>query len=172
MIEKYIKNDQTLKRYRRFKAMKRSVFSLWVFIFLLFLSVTAEFWSNNKPFLMSYQGSLYTPAISYYHPSEFGIEDEAITNYRMLRDENKLDWSIWPLIEWDPFESNTNVSTYPAPPSSENLLGTDDRGRDVASRLIYGLDTVLGLLFWFGFFLTLPGLLLGPLWDLLEGGWT
>lgn len=170
MIERFIKNDQTLKRYRRFKAMRRSVVSFWVFVFLLFVSVTAEFWSNNKPFLMSYQGSIYSPALKYYHPSEFGVENESVTNYRNLRKENKMDWALWPPIEWDPFESNQDVSVYPAPPSNINVLGTDDRGRDVASRLIYGFRYSIGfavLVWFFSYFL---GVVIGSLMG-FAGGW-
>jgi microcin C transport system permease protein len=58
-------------------------------------------------------------------------------DYRTLVIEGS-DWAIWPIISWDPYESNTNVSSFPSPPSRENIFGTDDRGRDVAARLLYG----------------------------------
>ncbi len=149
MIERFIKNDLTLKRWRRFKKLKRSVTCAWLFVFLLFLSVTAEFWANSKPMVMSYQGSLYFPVLFTYHPTTFGQNDIYVTDYRSLQMGEK-DWALWPAIPWDPFEANTKVSSYPAPPNPDNLMGTDDRGRDVFSRLIYGFRYSIGfaLLVW------------------------
>lgn len=154
MIERLIKNDLTLKRWRRFKKIKRSVASAWLFVFLLILSVTAEMWANSKPIVMSYNGSLYFPVIKTYHPSVFGQDDIYVTDYRALKMTEK-DWALWPAIPWDPYEANTKVESYPAPPNPNNLLGTDDRGRDVFSRLIYGFRYSIGfaLLVWISSYL-------------------
>ncbi len=135
---KFITNELTRKRYRRFKQDRMAVFSVWVILFLIFLSLTAEFWANSKPHIMKYKGEIYAPLIFDYHPSVFGFENEFITDYRKLQFDES-DWSIWPLIQWDPLESNSRLSEYPAPPSKENWFGTDDRGRDILTRLIYGL---------------------------------
>ena len=137
MIERFIKNPLSLKRWRVFKSRKTSWVSLWLFVFFLLLSLTAEFWSNSKPLILSYQGSLYFPVIKSYPPQALGIEDEYIVNYKQLHLEEK-DWAIWPLIKWDPYETNVSLNKIPGPPSSSNWLGTDDRGRDVLSRLLYG----------------------------------
>ena len=146
MIERFIKNDLTLKRWRRFKKIKRAIISLWALVFIIFLSVTAEFWANNKPILMSYQGSWYMPIYSFYHPSEFGQEDALVTDYRKLELQED-DWAIWPAIRWDAFESNEEVEDYPSAPTSLNWFGTDDRGRDVLARLIYGFRYSMGFAF-------------------------
>lgn len=138
MIERFIQNDLTLKRWRRYKQIRRAVVATWAVVILLFLSVTAEMWANSKPIVMSYQGKLYFPVYVTYHPTLFGQDQGFVTDYRQLRAQNKMDWSLWPPVEWDPFESNDTVKTYPAPPSSDNIFGTDDRGRDIASRLLYG----------------------------------
>jgi microcin C transport system permease protein len=61
-----------------------------------------------------------------------------VVNYRKLKLE-KEDIVIWPIIKWDPYESNKKVDSYPSAPSWDNLMGTDDRGRDVFTRLVYGL---------------------------------
>lgn len=149
MMEKWIKNELTLKRYRRFKRVRRSVISVWVFAFLLLLSMTAELWANSKPLILKFKSEWYVPVFRTYHPSTFGIEDQMITNYRDLK-LGEGDYVLWPPIPWDPYESNTTVESYPAPPSSANWLGTDDRGRDVLSRLIYGFRYSIGfaLLVW------------------------
>src|SRR5665213_1527898 len=154
MIERRIKNDLTLKRYRRFKSIKRAVISIYIVGFMLFLSATAEFWANSKPILMHYQGSTYIPVLNEYHPSIFG-QDGFVTNYRALDLKSGGNWAIWTPVAWNPFESNEAMSTYPSPPTRENLFGTDDRGRDVLSRLIYGFRYSMGfsvLVWFFSFF--------------------
>ena len=168
MIERWLKNDLTLKRYRRFKSLKRSVISVWIFGFLLLLSVTAEFWANSKPLFLKYKGGYYAPVLKTYHPSAFGIEDQMITNYRELKLAGG-DFAIWPPVSWDPYESNTTVDTYPAPPSKDNLFGTDDRGRDVLSRLIYGFRYSIGFAVLVWFFAYLTGIFAGAVMGYVGG---
>lgn len=127
------------KRWRKFRKQKRSVVALVLFAAVAAFSFTAELWSNSKPVLLRYRGGLFVPAYRDYHPSAFGIEDEVQTDYREL--EKKFtpgDWALWPVNRWDPFESNKEVEKYPAPPSRLNVLGTDDRGRDILARVMYG----------------------------------
>lgn len=137
MIERFIKNELTLRRYRRFKSHRAAMISVWLLGAMFFFSFTAEFWSNSKPIILSYKGSIYVPVLKDYHPTEFGRADIFQMDYRSLNPAD-ISWSIWPIIKWDPFESNKTVDSYPSPPSSDNFFGTDDRGRDVASRLLYG----------------------------------
>lgn len=137
MIEKWLKNDLSKKRWRRFRRNKAALVSIGVLAFLFFFSFTAELWSNNKPIVMSYQGRIYFPVLKTYHPSDFGRNDIFVMDYRSLKFDSS-DWAAWPLIQWDPFESNSSVDYYPSKPSRQNLLGTDDRGRDVLTRLLYG----------------------------------
>lgn len=140
MIEKYIKNDLTLKRWRYFKQKKLAIFCCYSLLFMIFLSFTAEFWSNNKPIMMSYNNKLYFPMFKTYAPSEFNQLNLVKTNYKQVTfDEDNKGWILWPAVKWGPYETNLEPDTYPAPPSADNLLGTDDRGRDVLSRLLYGL---------------------------------
>lgn len=138
MIELMIKNDVTLKRWRRFKARRLAVLSAWVLLVLCCLSYSAEFWANSKPLAMKWKGDYYFPVLRDYQASVFGQTDTFIPDYRQLK-LAESDWAIWPIIKWDPFESNKQVDRYPAPPSAENWMGTDDRGRDIAARLLYGL---------------------------------
>jgi microcin C transport system permease protein len=164
MIEKFISNELSLKRWRRFKRSKSAIVSAWILAFIFFFSFTAEFWSNNKPIMMSYHGQTYYPIFKDYHPSEFGREDIFVMDYRAL-EFGAGDWAAWPLIQWDPFESNGFADTYPAPPSKMNWLGTDDRGRDVLARLLYGFRYTIvyavGVWFLAYFTGTIIGALLG-----------
>ncbi len=137
-IAYFIKNELTLKRYRRFRSNKTAFVSLVLIMCLLFLSLTAEFWANSKPHVFSYRGKIYVPLFASYHPSEFGLTESFVMDYRAL-ELGPEDWAVWPIIQWDPFESNRVVDSYPSKPSKDNWLGTDDRGRDVTTRLIYGL---------------------------------
>jgi microcin C transport system permease protein len=165
MIERFIQNELTLKRIKRFKNQKRALISLYLILIILFVSLTAEMWANSKPLVMSYQGSVYFPVLKNYHPSVFGRDADLVMNYRNL----EMDWDIWPLIEWNPYESNKEVDEYPGPPTSVNILGTDDRGRDVFSRLLYGFRYSFGyaLLVWL-FSYTL-GVIIGSLMGFLAG---
>lgn len=137
MIEKRIKNELSLKRWRRFKRSKSAIVSSWILIFIFFFSFTAEFWANNKPLIMKHHGKIYAPLFFDYHPTEFDRNDIFVMDYRSLSFKDG-DWAAWPIVQWDPFESNSAVDSYPAAPSKMNILGTDDRGRDVFTRLLYG----------------------------------
>ena len=137
MIGRLIRNPLTKKRWQRFCSIRRAVVASWIFVFLLFLSATAELWANNRPLILSYGGKIYFPALVQYHPTEFGQNDIFITDYRQL-DLSGDNWALWPLVKWDPYESNKSVDVYPGAPSEQNWFGTDDRGRDVLARLLYG----------------------------------
>jgi microcin C transport system permease protein len=137
MIEKRLKSELSVKRWRKFKRDKFAVVSCWIVGLLCFLALTAELWANSKPILLFYSGKLYIPAYWSYHPEEFGRSDIFIMDYRNLQ-LSRGDWALWPLVKWNPIESNRGLDRYPAPPSLDNWLGTDDRGRDILARIIYG----------------------------------
>lgn len=140
MIEKFIKNEDSLKKWRRFKSNKLAVISSWLVGIALFFSFTAEFWANSKPLYLKYNGKSYFPVMVDYHPTEFGEARSLITDYRSLElDKSRGDFAVWPVIKWDPYESNKDVEVYPSEPSADNWMGTDDRGRDILTRLLYGL---------------------------------
>jgi len=169
MIEKFfITNELTLRRYRRFKRNKAAMVSAWVLIVIAFFSFTAEFWANNRPIVMKYNGSLYVPLLKTYHPTEFGREDIFVMDYRAL-EFKEGDWAAWPMVQWDPFESNSWVDNYPAAPSKQNWMGTDDRGRDVLTRLLYGFRYSIGYAFGVWFLSYLIGSLIGSVQGYLGG---
>jgi len=138
MIERFIKNELKLKQWRRFKKNRLAVLSAIIVLIVTVLSLSAEIWANSKPVMMSYKGSIYFPAIKHYHPSVFDkATEDIVTDYRLLNIKEN-GWAIWPLIKWDPYESNKSVAEYPSSPTTDNWLGTDEGGRDVMSRLLYG----------------------------------
>lgn len=137
MIESWFKNDLSKKRWRRFKRSRAALVSMAILAVLFFFSFTAEIWSNNKPVVLYHHGELYFPVFKSYHPSAFDRRDIFVMDYRSI-ELKPGDWALWPIIQWDPFESNRDVDYYPSSPSAKNWLGTDDRGRDVLTRLLYG----------------------------------
>lgn len=129
--------DTTTRRWNAFKKEKLSLMALGILTLLCCISFTAELWANNKPVYMRFNGQSFFPAFRKYHPSEFGEpEDVVYADYRKIAE--KAEFVLWPVIRWSPYESNNSLSRYPAEPTKQNLFGTDDRGRDVLSRLIYG----------------------------------
>jgi len=138
MIERYLKNELSRRRWRAFKSQRRSVLAAVVFVLAFAFSATAEVWSNSKPLVLHYAGETYFPVFQRVHPSVFHQDTAAITDYRALR-LGEGDWDLWPLNEWDPYEINNALSSYPAPPSASNWLGTDNQGRDVFARILYGM---------------------------------
>lgn len=143
----------TRKRIQHFRANRRGRYSLIIFSILFFVSLFAEFIANNKPLIISYQGHLYFPLFKMYPETTFGGDFETETNYRdpFVADlivKKGGGWMVWPLIHYDYQSVNYDLpSPAPSPPTRENLLGTDDQGRDVLARLIYGfrLSVLFGL---------------------------
>ncbi len=173
-IESTIAENRPVKEssraWKRFKANKRGYYSLWLFIVLFGLSLFAEILSNDKPLLVSYEGSLYMPVFKTYPETTFGGDFETEADYvdpyvKQLLNSNG-NWAIYPP---NPFRYDT-INYYspfpnPAAPSQENLLGTDDRGRDVLARLIYGFR--LSVLF--AFVLTIIGVAIGVVAGAIQG---
>ncbi|MBI2707972.1 MAG: ABC transporter permease [Proteobacteria bacterium] len=159
----------TLRRLSQFKANKRGYISFWIFLALFFVTLFAEFIANDKPLLVKYDGHYYVPVFKEYPETTFGGEFETETNYRdpFVRDLiDKKGWMIWPLIPYSYNTVNYDLPVpAPAPPSRENWLGTDDQGRDVLARLIYGFRiSVL-----FGLTLTLCSSLVGVAAGAVQG---
>ena len=164
MIEKLLVHEVSRKRWRIFKRKKLALASIWILGFFCFLSYTAEWWANSKPIAISYNQKLYFPIIKTYSATEFGQTNIVAPDYRHLK-LREGDWTLWPLIRWDPFETNMNVDRFPSPPSADNWLGTDDRGRDILTRLLYGLrySMTYALLVWLMTFIigTIAGGIMG-----------
>lgn len=140
------------RRFRNFRANKRGFWSLWIFLILFFLSLFAELLSNDRPILIVFQGQYYTPVFSMYAETTFGGEFETEADYRDPFVQRLImegsGWILWPPIRYSFRTINYNLPVpAPAPPSLENWLGTDDQGRDVVARLIYGfrISVVFGL---------------------------
>ncbi|PJB69778.1 MAG: ABC transporter permease [Alphaproteobacteria bacterium CG_4_9_14_3_um_filter_47_13] len=164
----------TRRRLAQFKANKRGFWSLWIFLFLFIVTLSADFVANDKPLLVKYQGHLYTPIFKAYPETTFGGDFETETAYRDSYVQELIaeqGWILWPPIRYSYDTINYNLpQPAPSPPSRDNLIGTDDQGRDVAARVIYGFRiSVL-----FGLTLTLVSSLIGVTAGAFQGfygGW-
>jgi len=149
------------RRLRNFKANRRGYISLWIFLVLFVLSVPAEFIANDKPLIVKFNGEYYFPVVSSHAETEFGGEFETEADYRDPFVQELIEekgWMLWPAVPYDHQTINYDLPTpAPSPPSSANPLGTDDQGRDVLARVIYGFRiSVL-----FGLILTLASSVVG-----------
>ncbi|GLH79258.1 ABC transporter permease [Bradyrhizobium sp. SSBR45G] len=186
------------RRWQNFKANRRGYWSLWLFLFLFIVSMFAELIANDRPFLIKFDGHLYWPAFVTYPETAFGGDFETAADYRdpylqkLIADKGGT--VIWPLVRYSYATHNLDLPT-PAPskptwmlteeqckPVVEkkglkscrdleyNWLGTDDQGRDVVARLIYGfrISVLFGLSL--TFFSSIIGIAAGGVQGYF-GGW-
>jgi microcin C transport system permease protein len=162
------------RRFHNFRANRRGYWSLWIFLAIFGLTLCAEVIANDKPLLVRYDGGFYFPVVRHYPETTFGGVFPTETVYRdpaLIELIQAKGWMVWPPI---PFSYDTiNYALpvpAPAPPSRVNWLGTDDQGRDLVARLIYGFRiSVL-----FGLTLTLASSLIGVVAGAVQGyfgGW-
>ncbi|PIW27748.1 MAG: ABC transporter permease [Rhodospirillales bacterium CG15_BIG_FIL_POST_REV_8_21_14_020_66_15] len=142
----------TERRLANFKRNKRGFWSLWIFVVLFVLSLFAEMIANDKPVVVYFDGEVYFPFAQEYPETAFGGEFATEADYRdpFVKDLiNAKGWMVWPPI---PYAYDTVIKDLPgpapSPPSLDNWLGTDDQGRDVVARMIYGfrISVLFGLL--------------------------
>ena len=160
----------TRRRLKHFRANRRGYWSLWIFLILFILSLGAEFLVNDRPLLIESQHKIYCPVLFSYAETDFGGEFATEADYRDPYLINLIEkgggWILWPPIRYYYDTINYDlVAAAPSPPSRENLLGTDDQGRDVVARLVYGFR--ISILF--GLCLTLFGSLVGILVGAVQG---
>src|SRR3978361_1465035 len=186
------------RRWQNFKANRRGYWSFWIFLVLFVVSLCAELIANDRPFLVKYDGHLYWPAFISYSETTFGGDFETAADYRdpylQKLIAEKGGTILWPLIRYSYDTHNLDLPT-PAPSKPTWMLteaqckdvvqkkglkscreleynwrGTDDQGRDVVARLIYGFRiSVL-----FGLSLTIISSIIGVAAGAVQGffgGW-
>ncbi len=165
-------NPQKLssRRWRRFKANRRGFYSLIIFSICFLLSLGAEILSNDKPLLVSYQGSFYFPLLREYPETTFGGEFDTEADYQDPFIRQRLttggNHAFFPPNPHSYASINLLLNQpVPSPPDATNYLGTDDRGRDVLARLLYGFR--LSVLF--AFILTIIGTVIGIITGAVQG---
>jgi len=165
------------RRLANFRANRRGYWSFWIFMVLFLLCLFAEFIANDKPILVSYKGEILMPVFKDYPEEKFG-GFLAKTDYRdpvIAKEITDHGWALWPLVRFGSSTINLDLPTAaPSAPTwllkedqcktvavrktgredagcrdlEKNWLGTDDGGRDVLARIIYGfrISVLFGLL--------------------------
>jgi microcin C transport system permease protein len=151
----------TQRRLDQFKKNRRGFYSLLVFAIIFLVTTAAEFIANDKPLVVYFEGHFYSPVFKAYPETRWGGVFETETNYRdpVVKDLiSSKGWLLFPPIPYSFDTVNYDLSgPAPAPPSRDNWLGTDDQGRDLLARLIYGTRISI----WFGLTLTLFAMVIG-----------
>ena len=186
------------RRWQIFKMNRRGLWSFWIFTVLFLISLFAPITSNDRPILVSYKGELLFPTIVDYPEAKFG-GFLARTDYRDPVNQEEIaanGWILWPVIRYSYNTVNNELpSPAPSPPAwrmtsdlacgkyanaaadpnctfgNLNWLGTDDQGRDVVARLIYGFRISVA----FGLILTILSSIIGMAAGAIQGyfgGWT
>ncbi|MBK7656531.1 MAG: ABC transporter permease [Betaproteobacteria bacterium] len=170
MNSAFLSMSPARRAWYRFRRNRLGYWSLLVFSVLVVACLFAEVISNDRPLLARYEGELFVPLLKDYPETRFGGDFETPTDYldpfiqaQFAKDGN---WAIYPPNPYGPKTLNY-FAKYPNPsaPSRDNLLGTDDRGRDLLAQLIYGFRvSVL-----FALALTAIGTVLGILTGAVQG---
>ncbi len=165
----------TRRRIAQFRNNRRGMWSLRIFLLLFIVTLFAEFLANDKPIFIWHNGHAYIPVLTDYSETDFGGDFDTEADYRdpylqeLISGSN--GWMLWPPIPYSYNTINYNLGR-PAPtaPDSINWLGTDDQGRDVLARLIYGfrISVLFGLALTFGS--AIIGIIAGAVQGYL-GGW-
>ncbi len=163
------------RAWQRFKRNRLGYWSLVLFVVMVVASLFAEVLSTDRPLVMRYEGQVYFPVFHAYSEKTFGGDFETPADYLdpFIRERITThgNWAVYAPNTYGPSTINYFAkSPSPAPPTRDNWLGTDDRGRDLLAQLIYGFRvSVL-----FGLALTAIGTVLGVAAGAVQGffaGW-
>ena len=165
----------TRRRLASFRSSRRGYWSLWLFLTLFVLSLGADVLANDRPLLVRYDGHLYVPVLRAYAETTFGGQLPTEAAYRDPYVRGLIEargFMVWPPIPYRYDTIDWQLSgPAPARPSMRHWLGTDDQGRDLLARLIYGFRiSVL-----FGLVLTVASSAIGVAAGAVQGyfgGWT
>jgi microcin C transport system permease protein len=158
------------RTWQNFKAQKLGYWSMIIFVVLFVVSLLADVLANDRPLIVHYNGEYYFPIVKDYPETTFGGDFPAQANYLDPYIEKKIttdgNWAIYPPNRYH-YDTIDYFATrpFPASPSAVNWLGTDQFGRDVVSRLLYGfrLSVLMALA------LTVSGVAIGVLTGALMG---
>ena len=163
-------NQFSSSKWQAFKQHKRGYYSLWLLAVLFAVALLAPLWRNDKPLWVQYQGAHYFPLVKQYYDRDFGGDFDTPADYLdpLIRQQitQAGNVAVYPLNPYAPNTLNDfDTVADPAPPSVQHFLGTDDRGRDVLARLVYGFRDSLS----FALVLTVITTVIGVLAGAIQG---
>ena len=157
-------SELTRKKLRRFRSIRRGYYAFCLFMLMVVLALTAELWASNRALLVKYEGQLYFPTYGAVITGDtFGLGYQYETNYRELKEilaqqsdakqagtNQENNWVLLPIVPWSPYEQDYSSDSFPPTAPSltqQHYLGTDNSGRDILARLVYGFRTAVGFAF-------------------------
>lgn len=195
-----------VKRLQKFKQIKRGYYSFLIILFLYIFSFFSEFFINNRPLLVKFDGKYYFTVYSdvklkkdiykkaieakekYFNSEQNSIEalkqnyliyneiKESFKSYRLLKTvfqkQKRGDFAILPIYPYGPNENlldELDNRNPPTKPDRKNILGTDDRGRDVFARMVYGFRISMSFSLILTFFIYLIGISYGAIMGYFGG---
>ncbi len=171
---RFMNSDMNRRRWQTFKHNRRGYLSLWLFFLLFSMSLGADILANDRPVLVRYNGIFLFPALVSYPETLFGGDFETEADYRDPTVQaliSEKGWMVWPPIRFSYDTINFEVKgTFPSPPTWANPLGTDNSGRDVLARILYGFRISVCFGLCLAAFSSVAGVLVGAFLG-YRGGW-
>ena len=167
------KESITSRRVSSFRRNSRAFYSLIIFLSIFILSLFAELLANDKPIVLSYQGKLFFPIFQTYDETTFGGDFPTPADFRDPYIRERIQNNGWIISTPLPFSFNT-VDYHlgqptPTPPSTRHLLGTDDEGRDIVARILYGIRLSVIFAFILTFISSIIGIFIGAIQGFFGG---
>lgn len=161
----------TRRRLDKFRKLRRAHVSFWVLLVTYGLTLFADLIANNQPLAVRYGGKMFFPVLFFYSGNHFGLAETDRPRYKEMARTPAFapgsgNWILFAPVPYGYNESLLDLDgNPPTPPTRRNLLGTDDRGRDILTRLIHGYR----ISFSFALLITLVGMTLGIMVGALQG---
>lgn len=157
------------QKWHTFTQNRRAYISAVVFLLVFVISLFSELIANDKPLLVKYKGKFYFPIFKTYTDEFFGGDFPTPADYRDVYTIEKIKADGWMIMPPIPYSYNTvdyeSEKTFPSSPDERHLLGTDDEGRDIVARILYGIR--LSVIF--AFLLTLCSSVIGIVIGAIQG---
>lgn len=157
------------EKFIKFKKNRRAYYALILFCVVFFLSLFSELIANDKPLIVKYKNSYYFPIVFSYNDDFFGGDFPTEANYKDITIRQNIEQNGWMFMPLVPYSFNTVdyelAQATPSAPSQTHWLGTDESGRDILARILYGIRLSIV----FAFLLTLVSSLIGIVIGAVQG---
>lgn len=155
------------KRKQVFCQNKLAVMALVFFLVISLLSFCAPFLANDKPLMLRYQDKFYFPFVQNITDKQLGGDLPTYADYKDTFTQKQIQQNGWAVNALIPYGPHTvdylSKVPFPIPPSTKHLLGTDDQGRDLLTRLLYSLRLSLTFGLILTFFASFIGFCVGAI---------
>ncbi len=136
-------SDLNKRRWRVFKQNKRAYWAFVLFCIMFFVTLFSELIANDKPLIVKYKNNYLFPIVVTYTDKFFGGDFDTEADYKdpfIVNNISQNGWMVMPIVpfSYNTVDYNLNQPT-PTSPSFVHWLGTDDEGRDIFARIIYGI---------------------------------